>query len=103
MIDVEKLHQNMAETIKNVAPDIPVFIDGETENNEELREFVCENGIVYKCHPKCCLFCQHCADVFYDYTNGPYMTLCELNLDEDTGREGNCARFLDVDASGKEG
>ena len=32
--------------------------------------------ITYNCPPKCCLFCDKCTDVFYDYTSGPYMMLC---------------------------
>lgn len=32
--------------------------------------------IRYLCHPKCCLFCDKCADVFYDYYQGPHTILC---------------------------
>lgn len=32
----------------------------------------------YHCPDKCCLTCAHCTDVFWDYTNGPYMVICEL-------------------------
>lgn len=27
-----------------------------------------------------CLLCKHCTDVFYDYSNGPYMTMCDLDF-----------------------
>jgi hypothetical protein len=32
-------------------------------------------------------------DVIYDFTNGPYMTHCTLDLDEDAGWEGTCDSF----------
>lgn len=32
----------------------------------------------YHCPDKCCLTCGHCTDVFWDYTNGPYMVTCEV-------------------------
>lgn len=27
-----------------------------------------------------CVFCEHCTDVFWDYTNLVYMIICELHL-----------------------
>ena len=29
-----------------------------------------------------CVFCEHCTDVFWDYTNLVYMIICELNLNQ---------------------
>ena len=26
---------------------------------------------------KNCLICKHCTDIFWDYTRGPYMVVCE--------------------------
>lgn len=42
-----------------------------------MKHFKCE---YYECDApdNCCLFCKHCTDVFWDYTNGPYMFFCEL-------------------------
>jgi hypothetical protein len=33
----------------------------------------------YACmaHPNGCFFCEHLTDVFWDYTCGPYMFICE--------------------------
>ena len=31
-------------------------------------------------HKKSCLFCSHCSDVVWDFTNGPYMITCDLGL-----------------------
>ena len=53
----------------------------------------------YKCdaHPRGCLFCEHCTDVFFDYTNGPYMFICEKQDGEndptDKGFCGQCEMF----------
>ena len=45
--------------------------------------------------PKCCLFCVFCTDVYFDYTNGPYMFMCARDGDTDLGVAGNCQLFLD--------
>lgn len=39
--------------------------------------------------PTSCWFCKHLTDVFFDYTNGPYMFFCDLyHNDIDTFPEG---------------
>jgi len=53
----------------------------------------------YKCdaHPRGCLFCKHCTDVWFDYTNGPYMFLCDKHEGENDptqqGIRGKCKMF----------
>ncbi len=42
---------------------------------------------------KSCLFCKHCCDVFYDYTNGPYMFFCNTDGDTNQGAFANCNKF----------
>ena len=32
-----------------------------------------------------CLVCKHCTDMFYDYTNGPYMVMCEYTFVNEDG------------------
>ena len=44
---------------------------------------------------KCCCFCEHCNDIFWDFTNGPYMFLCDLEKDYDN--EKGCD-FFEQDA-----
>ena len=39
-------------------------------------KFKCDNGKTYIFPAKHCAFCEHCTDIWYDYTNGPYMFLC---------------------------
>lgn len=44
-----------------------------------LKVFKYDNGRqAVGVKPKSCLVCEHCSDVFWDYTNGPYMMICEL-------------------------
>ena len=38
----------------------------------------------------CCVFCKHCTDFFYDYTNGPYLRFCDINH---PNIEGTCELF----------
>lgn len=46
----------------------------------ETRLYGLENGAVYKMPSVHCVFCKHCTDLFYDYTNGPYMFTCDKGL-----------------------
>ena len=57
------------------------------------RKFYCANGKTYMGKEKCCLFCDHCTDIFYDYTNGPYMWLCNIQQDTEIGVQGLCKHF----------
>lgn len=63
------------------------------EKSKQDYIFECENGKVYGIpkDTKCCLICKHCKDIWYDYTNGPYMWFCSLN--EDTNECMNCNSF----------
>lgn len=56
-----------------------------------MRIFNCENGSQYVCPDKACVFCDHCTDIFYDYTHGPYLICCELNKHPDD----NCKYFTE--------
>lgn len=53
--------------------------------------FECDNGHVYGCKPPFCAICQHCTDYFWDYSNGPYLFLCELSKDNSNH---DCHDFL---------
>ena len=52
----------------------------------ETRLYELNNGAVYNMPSVHCVFCKHCTDLFWDYTNGPYMFTCdkglELNISE---------------------
>ena len=49
-------------------------------------------GYTVKAHPQSCFFCQHLTDIFYD-SGGPYMFLCDLAADIETGMSGVCRDF----------
>lgn len=57
------------------------------------RLFDCDNGKVYVVQGNGCLFCDHCTDVFYDFTHGPYMEICGLGLNTQEGMAGKCRNF----------
>lgn len=64
-----------------------------------MRIFKCENGKEYECPDNACVFCDHCSDIFYDYTNGPWLILCELP--DYVGRIGTgCEHFTEVITNG---
>ena len=58
----------------------------------ELRKYECEYYTVMA-PPTCCLFCDHCTDVFWDFSVGPYMFLCDLGMNTGKGARGECAGF----------
>ena len=59
-----------------------------------MREYACEYYRVMV-PDKSCLLCDHCTDVFWDCTNGPYMFFCEEDEDTEQGALGNCERFVE--------
>lgn len=54
-----------------------------------------------KAHCKSCFFCDHCKDIFWDYSNGPYLFLCDEKFGENDvirkGLSGNCNSFKEGD------
>ena len=56
-----------------------------------VKPWKCENGRTYLMPEKHCVFCEHCTDIFYDYTNGPYMFLG----DGCGGDYKNCNNFME--------
>ena len=63
------------------------------DKSECTRKWTSEGGKTVFAHSKACLFCDHCTDIFWDYTNGPYMICCELELDSQNGFRGECPSF----------
>lgn len=61
-----------------------------------MRKYTCEDNIAsvtVLAPDKSCLFCKHCTDVYWDYTNGPYLLCCDKNLDIKAGSKGKCKDF----------
>ena len=72
-------------------------------NNCNPNDYVfrCENGTIYIIPKdmKCCVICSHNTDIFYDYTNGPYMFSCNIQDGDDRDAGKNCPYFnLDKDS-----
>lgn len=55
--------------------------------------FDCANGRTYKAPEKSCCFCKHCTDIFYDFTHGPYLFICDLNCNTETAFKDECSYF----------
>lgn len=60
----------------------------------EMREYKCKYLTVVV-PARSCLFCGNCTDVIWDYTNGPYMFLCDIGKDTREGAAGNCRLFTE--------
>lgn len=58
-----------------------------------MNEFKCDNGHTYIVKDKSCLVCGHCTDVFWDYTNGPYLVICELH--DELISDGTCKDYIE--------
>ena len=43
------------------------------------KKWNCQNGRTYCAKENSCIFCAHCTDIFWDYTNGPYMFICDAD------------------------
>lgn len=54
-------------------------------------------GYTVAAHPKSGFFCQHLTDIFYDYTHGPYMFVCNcrVEVDIETCMTGKCPDFVE--------
>jgi hypothetical protein len=63
-----------------------------------LKKFTCEYYSLLA-DEKSCFFCQHLTDIFFDYTNGPYMFICEKGSADhdptDEGLKGKCNMFME--------
>ena len=69
----------------------------------ELRKYECEHYSVMA-PPTSCFFCARCTDIWFDFTNGPYMFWCEADRDVEAGLKGECAWFVeDRETIGEEG
>ena len=59
------------------------------------REFKGE-GYIVLAHPKSCFFCEHCTEIIYDFSNGPYRFVCNIEFEPshiDMGLKGMCSKF----------
>ena len=59
-----------------------------------MRIFKWANGSEYVCSDTACVFCDHCTDIIFDYTHGPYLILCEVP-DHDCHNGAGCEHFIE--------
>ena len=52
-----------------------------------MKEFKCDNGRTYLLPDRHCAFCANCTDLFYDFTNGPYLFICNAEHEYADGCE----------------
>ena len=62
------------------------------DKEECTRVWISDSGMAWRCHPKNCVFCDNCTDIWYD-SNGPYVIECTKNLSQATGLKGQCKYF----------
>lgn len=70
-------------------------VDKSTWNRPYVIDDPLTGRRTYKCPHKACVFCDHCTDVWWDYSNGPYMMVCEIRGDVERGFIGECEMFIE--------
>ena len=75
---IEKFNKAFDEAIANgYVPQKPYF---KARRKDFTKVYECDD---YKCdaHTRGYLFCKHSTDVWWDYTNGPYMIMCDIDTE----------------------
>lgn len=68
-----------------------------------MREYIIHDAlgkIIVTLPDKCCAFCSHCTDIFYDYSNGPYLFICDK--DNKPSAWDTCADYDDIEGDNNE-
>lgn len=60
----------------------------------EMRIYDCEHYIAYVPETSC-FFCDHCTDILFDYTHGPYAFVCDIDKDVEIGLSGKCDSHIE--------
>lgn len=71
------------------------------KNKGNMTPWRCDNGHVYMAFKNSCVFCEHC-DVFWDYTNGPYLFFCDADCNTEHGLSGQCEIFKELKQEAKD-
>ena len=73
------------------------YIIKSVKNKNNMKLYKCHDpigpGVTVRAPERCCLFCKHCSDVYWDYTNGPYMMICSADHEETLGYHAKCEYF----------
>ena len=70
--------------------------------DEDAKEYIINDfftDIKVTAHKRSCFFCEHCTDMYYDYTYGPYMFFCTKRIDwaEVDAMHGSCEGFMEME------
>ena len=73
----------------------------------EHKVFELPDGRKFGAHKHSCLFCKHCSDIFWDYANGIYEIICDINWNDaesmskniDLSFYGKCKSFAESEAN----
>lgn len=68
------------------------------KNRENMKSYGCDNGRVYLAFKNSCVFCEH-HNLFWDYTNDPYLILCDADKNTKTGMSGKCDFFEELEGT----
>lgn len=64
------------------------------------RKYKLTNDLFVMCeNDKDCVFCDHCTDIFWDFSNGIYGIVCELEKEQ---VDGKCEFFVEEQNSDEE-
>lgn len=64
------------------------------------RKYKLEDDLFVMCeNDKDCVFCDHCTDIFWDFSNRIYGICCELNKEQN---DGNCDCFIEEQSNDEE-
>lgn len=79
-----------------------VFVVRDVPKEEQRTYTATGQGYSVVAHKQSCFFCKHLTDIWFDYTNGPYMFHCNSSVHgNDPGEEeivkGNCPYFEDAE------
>lgn len=66
----------------------------ELDPNKIYRQYECKYYKVMA-PTESCYFCKYLTDIFWDYTNGPYGFVCDINAKVQDGLIGECEHFED--------
>ena len=73
------------------------YIIKSEKSKNNMKLYKCHDsigpGVTVRAPERCCLFCKHCSDVYWDYTHGPYMMICAADHEETLGYHAKCEYF----------
>ena len=72
--------------------------NNEMKKDEATREYQCGLYVI-DAHPRSCFFCDHCTDIFCEWSGKPYKLICNKGHESDDGIQGKCKDFQESDTN----